>query len=175
MASFLQNLSWRYATKSFLPEKRVTPKNLEKILTAIQLAPTSFGLEPFHIVVVTSPELRKKIEAAAWNQAQIMSCSYLLVFCARTDISPTRIDHYFEIASDNKPEKRVVLARQEEMMRGSMQGMPAEKIADWSARQAYIALGFGLAACAELQIDSCPMEGFSGPEVDKILELPAHI
>ncbi len=29
---------------------------------------------------------------------------------------------------------------------------------DWAARQTYIALGFGIAAAAELQIDASPME-----------------
>ena len=42
----------------------------------------------------------------------------------------------------------------------------------WAQKQCYIALGFGLAACAELGVASCPMEGFSREDFDRVLGLP---
>ena len=75
-------LNWRYATKKMNPGKRVSQEKVERILEAARLAPTSSGLQPFEIVVVTSAEVRTRIKPIAWNQSQITDCSHLLVFAA---------------------------------------------------------------------------------------------
>ncbi|MCF7812588.1 NAD(P)H-dependent oxidoreductase [Candidatus Gracilibacteria bacterium] len=167
--TFLDHLYWRHATKEFDPKKKVSEKNLQKILEAIRLTPTSFGLQPYHVIVITDQKLKEKIRTLSWDQPQVTTCSYLLVFCARTD-SAQRIDQYLEIASEGKSEIREKLVGYEKMMRGSLGKMDFH----WASRQAYIAHGFALAACAELEIDSCPMEGFDPEKLDQLLELPEH-
>lgn len=172
--TFLQHLAWRHATKSFNPTKKVAAADVDKIKEAILMSPTSFGLVPFHIKIVTDQTVKDKVQAIAWNQPQVGTSSHLLVFCARTDWE-NRIKDYFEIASGGSAEAKEKMSGYEQMMRGSLQDRTDHQILDWARNQAYIAHGFALAACAELQIDSCPMEGFDSGALDEILGLQSHM
>ncbi len=172
--SFLAQLNWRHATKSFEPSKKVSDADLAKLKETIVMSPTSFGLEPFHVRIVTDQALKDEIQPVSWNQAQVGTCSHLLVFCARTDVKD-RIETYFQIASGGDAAAREKLKDYEDMMRGFFAEKDDKFIYQWARNQAYIAHGFALAACAELQIDSCPMEGFDPEAVDKILDLPSHL
>ena len=171
--TFLSQLNWRHATKSFDPNKKVSDEDLEKIKDAIQMAPTSFGLQPFHVKIITAPAIRDQIRPVSWDQAQITDSSHLLVFCARTD-AMSRIDGYMEIASGGNPEARGKLEMYENLMKGALEPRSPEELKHWADKQTYIAHGFALAACAELKIDSCPIEGFDPAAVDKILGLPEN-
>ncbi|MBI5414956.1 NAD(P)H-dependent oxidoreductase [Candidatus Peregrinibacteria bacterium] len=175
MDSFLTGLSWRFATKIFDPKKKVSDGDLEKIIDAIRFAPSSFGLQPYHIHVVSDMETRKKLREAAWNQTQITDASHLFVFAARNDTSEKRIDEYFEVASGGDASVLEKLKDYKAYQQGFFKDMPKEKQMTWAQRQAYIALGFAMAACAELKIDSCPMEGFEPEKVNEILGIPSHM
>lgn len=172
--TFLKNLNWRHATKNFDTSKKVSDADLAQLKEAIVMTPTSFGLEPFHVRVVSDQAIKDQIQPVAWDQPQIGACSHLLVFCARTD-AMDRINQYFEIASGGSAEVREKMKGYEDLIRGSLEPRSPEQILDWATRQTYIAHGFALAALAELQIDSCPMEGFDPAAVDKILNLPDHL
>ncbi|MCX6795379.1 MAG: nitroreductase family protein [Candidatus Falkowbacteria bacterium] len=172
--SFTSNLEWRYATKKFDLNKKVSTIDLEKVLEAIRLAPTSYGLQAFHLHVIENTpknlETLRKLKSASWEQAQIDSCSHLLVFSARTDFAKS-IDEYFTLLSGANQEARERLSAYEDLVMGSLPRMNVE----WSKKQTYLALGFALAAAAELQIDSCPMEGFDHEKFHEILGLPENL
>lgn len=172
--SFLTQLDWRFATKSFDPKKKVSESDLALILRAIRMAPTSAGLQPFHVFVITEPGLRAKIKESSRGQAQVTDASHLLIFCVRSDVHE-RISAYMNIAypADTLDEEKRVLI--EERMKKMMGTRSGKDLSEWAARQTYIAMGFGLAACAELGIDSCPMEGFNTAEVDALLDLPPSL
>ncbi len=167
-SSFLNHLEWRHATKAFNKNKPVSDKDLNLILQAIRMAPTSFGLQPFHVEVVKEQSLLEKLFPHAWNQKQVVTCSALLVFVARTNLEK-RITEYVDIASGGNADAKAKMKGYEDMMRSTFNGRSEDDLKTWAQKQAYIAMGFGLAACAELQVDSCPMEGLIGPEFDKIL------
>jgi|CXWL01.1.fsa_nt_gi nitroreductase len=172
--SFLSNLQWRFATKAFDNSKKVTSTDLQKILEAIRFSPSSFGLQPYHIEVISNTELREKLKTHAWHQPQITEASHILVFSARTDIM-TRIDAHMNDLAGGKAEVREQLKDYEGMMTGFAEQRTPEWIKTWAERQAYIALGFALAACAELRIDACPIEGFDPIAFDKELSHPDHL
>lgn len=167
--SFLSNLTWRYATKKFDTSKKVSSEDLEQILEAIRMTPTSFGLQAYHFYVVTHPKLLQKLQSASYNQPQIGTCSHLIVMCARNDLLQAK-DEFFDALSGGNPETRIQLAAYEQMATGFIPNSSPE----WAKKQVYIAQGFMLAACIELQIDSCPMEGFDSKSVTEILKLPAN-
>jgi nitroreductase len=159
--SFTSSLEWRRAVKHFgSGEVDVTP-----IVEAMVNAPSSFGLQPYKIVAVTNKDLKEKLKPVSYNQPQVTECHTLFVLCARTDVEK-RAEEYLE-ATDG------VKRGMKDMLMGFVGYLP-DKTA-WAAKQAYIALGFGLAAAAEYKIASCPMEGFNGTEVAKILELPSNL
>ena len=171
--SFLDNLEWRFATKEFDTDKPISRESLDKVLSAVRYVPSSYGLQPYHIYVIEDLKTRKKIKKNAFLQKQFDTCSYLLIFCAITDKKQLekRVDAYANLFNDDKKLKLKIQATNL-VRKGSIQNKTNEELANWAAKQCYIALGFGLAACAELKIDSCPMEGFSKEAIDKILDLP---
>ena len=168
--SVLENLKWRYATKRMNGQK-VPAEKLEKILEAIQLAPTSFGLQPFTVLVIRDAELRAKISPAIYSQPQITEGSHVLVFAAWTDVSTASVAKFMsEIASQrNVPIES--LEGYGGMINGSVAGKNPEQVLSWTSRQAYIALGFGLVAAATEQVDATPMEGFDPDALDTVLGL----
>lgn len=95
----LEQLHWRYATKKMNPNKTVPQEKVDRILEAVRLAPTSSGLQPFEVFVVTNPEIREKIKAIAWNQAQVTDCSHLLVFAAWDNYTAERINNMFDLVN----------------------------------------------------------------------------
>ncbi len=170
--TFLSGLDWRNAEKNFDPAKKVSDEDLNKILHAVKMAPSSFGLQPYHVYVVADQAVKLKLKEKGFNQQQFEDCSHVLVFCGRDDLVD-RINKYFEMASGGDMEKRKAMEGYENMMKGFAEGKSSNDVIGWAFRQAYIALGFALAACAELKIDSCPMEGFDAKGFDQILSMPA--
>jgi nitroreductase len=81
--SLIEALKWRYATKKMNGEK-VSQDKVDQILAAAHLAPTSSGLQPFKIIVVTNPELKEKIKAVAYGQSQVTDSSHLLILLKKT-------------------------------------------------------------------------------------------
>ncbi len=170
--SIIDSLNWRYATKKFDFSRKVSETDLETILEAIRLTPTSFGMQPYHFYIISNQEIKEKIQSVAWNQAQIGTASHVIVFTARTDL-PTLKEEFFTLLSGGDPDIRAMLKGYEDMVGGFVEGKTDPKdILAWSAKQAYIAQGFALADCADLKIDSCPMEGFDPGAVGTILGLP---
>ena len=169
--SFLENLNWRYATKKFDNTKKVSDENLQKIREAIKMAPTSYGVQMFSVVEVSDTEVRNKLKEASYGQAQITDADKVFVFCARND-GEARIEKMFEsMSGGNEEVRKNALKGYEDMVRSAVLRMDSKDLLNWSAKQAYIALGFAMAAAAELQIDSCPMEGFDPIKAKEVLGL----
>lgn len=168
---FLDKLNWRYATKKMDPSKPVSEENVAKIVDAIRMAPTSSGLQPFHLFVIRNADVREKLKAAAFGQEQLTDGSHLLVFAAYDGYDDARIDAVVDHHADERPGTREML----DGYYGNLKSMylPREDQVNFehAARQAYIALGFALAAAAELGVDSTPMEGFDPAQFDEILGL----
>lgn len=171
--TFLDHLNWRHAEKHFDPDFHLPQEKLDKVLEATRFAPSSYGLQPYHIYVVSSTELKAKLKEAGWHQHQYGDASHIMVFAARTDINE-RIDQYVEVATGGSEEAKANMESYITIMRQSAESMDDPTKLAWAARQTYIALGFALAACAELEIDACPMEGFQSEAFDEILDLPEH-
>lgn len=168
-----EKLNWRYATKAMDPAKIVPRAKLDAILEAINLAPTSSGLQPFEVFVVTNAEIRAKIRDAAWNQAQITDSSYLLVFAAWDNYTAERIDAVINQTHTERGTPMEVLNAYYENLKAMYLPREAEVNYAHAARQAYIALGVGLVAAAFEEVDATPMEGFDPDAVDEILGLRA--
>jgi nitroreductase len=172
MTAVIDKLNWRYATKKFDPARQVDQATLERILEAVRLAPTSSGLQPFEILVVKNPELRAKIRAVGWNQAQITEASHLLVFAAWDNITPQRIDMMFDLTNEVRGFVNEGWEAYRKQLHGIVAARGDQANAEAAARQAYIALGVALVAAAFEGVDATPMEGFDPAAVDQILSLP---
>ena len=170
----LNQLQWRYAAKKLNPAKAVPQDKVERILEAARLAPTSSGLQPFEIIVVTDPAVRARIQPIAWNQAQITDGSHLLVFAAWDTYTAERINTMFDRVNDERGIKNEGWEAYRQTLLKSYPQKDAETNFQHAACQAYIGLGTALIAAAEEEVDSTPMEGFDPAKVDEILKLRAR-
>jgi nitroreductase len=168
--SVINNLKWRYATKQMNGQK-VPAEKLEKILEAIQLAPTSIGLQPFTVLVIGDAEMRAKIAPAIYNQPQITQGSHVLVFAAWKEFPSENVDKYLNQIATVRGIPIESLDGMKKMITGAIAGKTAEQLLNWNSRQAYIALGTGLVAAAEEEVDATPMEGFDPDALDAALGL----
>jgi nitroreductase len=168
--SFIEDLQWRYATKN-MNGQSVSDEQLTNILAATKLAATSYGLQPFKVIVVGDAAIKVQLMAAAYGQTQVGSSSHVLVFAVPTHLTQGDIDAYIHDVVTTRGIPEVALAGFKSQMSGTLLALSAEQQQVWSAKQAYIALGTALAAAAEQRVDSCPMEGFDAAAFDKILGL----
>ncbi len=174
MSVLQQKLQWRYATKKMNPAKAVPAEKVERILEAARLAPTSSGLQPYEIFVVTNPAVREQIKPIAWNQGQITDCSHLLVFAAWDNYTPERINMMFDLVNTERGSSNEGWEAYRQMLLGSYPARDAQTNFEHAARQAYIGLGAALIAAAFEEVDCTPMEGFDPKALDTILGLPAR-
>lgn len=168
--SLIENLNWRYATKKMngvsIPEEK-----LAFIMEAIQLAPSSSGLQPFHVFVISDKELLAKIQPIAMGQSQVVDCSHLLVFAAWENYTLEKIEQVFDYTLSERGLPPNTMDDYKKGIWGMYSQLPEEWHAHHAAKQAYIALGFGLVAAAEQKIDATPMEGFDPNALDQLLNL----
>jgi nitroreductase/dihydropteridine reductase len=166
----LEILKWRYATKAMNGEK-VAEEKVNRILEAARLAPTSSGLQPFEIIVVTSDEVKAKIKPVAWNQSVVTECSHLLVFAAWDNYTVERINYMFDLTNDIRGFKNEGWENYRQQLLNLYPKKDAEENFNHAARQAYIAFAEALTAAAFEKVDTTPMEGFDANAVDEILGL----
>lgn len=167
----IDKLNWRYATKKMDPAKAVSEDKVDRIIEAARLAPTSSGLQPFEIIVVTNPDVRAKIQEIAWNQAQITDGSHLLVFAAWDNYTPERINHMFDLTNEERGFKNEGWEKYRQSLLDSYPKRDPEVNFEHAARQAYIGFGMAVAQAAFEGVDATPMEGFDPAKLDEILGL----
>ena len=168
----IKKLDWRYATKR-MSGVEVSKDKLDAILEAIRLAPSSFGLTPYTVLVVKDADLRKKTQAAAYMQPQLVEGSHLLVFAAWDDITEKQVDDFMALIAATRGVPLSSLADYKKAIWGNVSSRSRTDRVAWSARQAYIALGVGLTAAALQGVDATPMEGFDPAKMDEALGLKA--
>ncbi|UJH91135.1 NAD(P)H-dependent oxidoreductase [Antarcticibacterium sp. 1MA-6-2] len=171
MNNYIDALNWRYATKIFDKNKKVSPGDLEKLMAGIQLSASSYGLQPYEVFIIEDEEIREKLKSVAWNQTQITDASHLIVFASYTEISEKHIEAYLQTISKARNVSMEELAGFRTMLQNTILQQSKEAQAIWTAKQAYIALGNLLSAAANMKIDTCPMEGFNAEEFDNLLNL----
>lgn len=172
--AIVKALNWRYAVRSFDTTKKISEQDLETILEAGRLAPSSFGLQPWKFAIVENPEKRARIQAAAWDQAQVTQASHLLVVLAKTDMDAAYIEQYVKDVATTRGIPMEALKGYHDMMNGAILPRSLERKMEWMAHQAYIPVGMMLETAALLNIDAAPMEGFTPEEVNKILDIPGY-
>ena len=167
--NLIEALKWRYATKR-MNGQPVAAEKVETILESIRLTPTSLGLQPFKVIVVSDKALREEIYEKACQQPQVVEGSHLLVFAVRTHVTQAEVDEYIHRVATERNIPVEKLEGYKEMI-ASIQQLPEDRFLQWTARQAYIALGISLTAAATEKVDATPIEGFTPVHMDEILGL----
>ena len=171
MSDFITNQNWRYATKKFDAAKKISTQNLNILKEAIRLSSSSYGLQPYKVIIIENPELKAQLLPAAYGQSQVVDASHLIVFANETNVDDETINRYINRISETRGMPAESLAGFGNYMKGGINSMPEDVKNIWAAKQTYLALGNLLNAAAELKIDVTPMEGFVPSKVNEILGL----
>jgi nitroreductase len=171
-STLLDALQWRYATKVFDSAKTISEADWKALEASLILTPTSYGLQPYRFTVVTDLELKAKLRPVSWGQSQVTDASHLVVFTAQQDMTEADIDRWIQRIVDVRGVDPSSLKGYRDLMVANLvKGPQHARIADWAARQAYIAFGQLMTGAALLGIDACPLEGLDPAAYDAILGL----
>lgn len=169
----LDSLQWRYATKRYNSEVKLSDEVVLKIVETARMAPTSSGLQPFEMILIKNQALKEKLVPVAMNQVQVKECSHLLVFAAWDTYTEARIDAVFANMETTREMEEGSMTDYKNSIKANFGKMTADQQFQHAARQAYIAFGLAIGAAAELKVDSSPMEGFHNDQMDEALGLTA--
>lgn len=169
-AQLLEIFHRRHACHAFDPARSVPRDDLDFILEAGRLSPSSFGLEQWRFVVLAKPEDKTRLQAACFDQPQVGSASHDVVILAKiADLQP------------DSPYVQRLLAREYpgEQLAGALANYrgfhAATDVTAWSVTQCHIAAANMMTAAAAIGIDSCAIGGFNPEEVARLLDLePGH-
>jgi nitroreductase len=172
--SLLDGLHWRYAAKHFDAQKTISSETWKQLEESLVLTPSSYGLQPWKFLVITDAALKAKLLPHAWKQKQVVDCSHFVVFASKTTLDSEYIDSHIQRSAELRgvPVESMKFFR-DMVVKDLVHDARSGVVEEWAARQAYIALGQFMLACALLHVDACPMEGFVPAEFDKILGLTA--
>ena len=176
--SLIDSLNWRYATTKFDSSKPISDQDIVKLKEIVKLSPSSWGFQFYKIFVITDSELKQKLLPAAYNQDQIVDCSHLFIFCSYNSVNEEDINQmivqFHNTRSNDDSYNKESIDNYGDGAKKSILKMEPNRQAEWLKKQCYIALGQLMVGCADMRIDSCPMEGFKSDEVDLILDLKAQ-
>lgn len=171
MNNFNENANWRYATKKFDATKKIKAEDLEFLKESIQLSASSYGLQPYKVLIIENPEIRAKLQPASWGQTQIVDAAYVIVFANELNVGNDQIDAYVKNIAETRGITIDNIKPYGDFMKSAITNMPEDAKNIWTAKQTYLALGNLLNAAAELKIDVTPMEGFLPEQYNEILGL----
>jgi nitroreductase len=167
-------LHWRYATKRYDSSRKISEQDLTTLLESIRLSPSSYGLQPFKVILIENPDIREQLKAHSWNQTQTTEASHFLVFAASKLLPDSEIDSHIERTAKTRQKAVSELQGYGDFVKSKVHLLSSDEIANWNAKQAYIAMGFLLFQAALLEIDATPMEGLDPTAYDAILNLSDH-
>ena len=171
MNKFIKDANWRYATKKFDASKKIVAEDLEILKEAIRLSASSYGLQPYKVLIIENPEIRAKLQPVAWGQSQVVDASQLVVFANMTNFGDNEIDAFIKNFTEIRGITVESVQGYADFMKSKISTLPEEQRNIWTSKQTYIALTNLMNAAAELNIDVTPMEGFEAEEFNQILGL----
>lgn len=175
MEFILQQLNWRYATQQYDASRIISPENIETLKEAVRLTPTSYGLQPYKVLLVQSPEIRAALRKYSYNQSQITEASHLMVFASRTLVEQDEVDAYIRLIASTRNQSEESLTGFGNHIKQTLASLNHQEQLVWNEKQVYIALGQLLTTAALLQIDATPMEGFQKTGYSSVLQLDGYV
>ncbi len=180
--NIIDSLKWRYATKKFDPDKKVSDTDIATLKEAVRLTPSSYGFQLYKVIVVTDQKIKDKLYKESYYQSQIRDCSHLFVFCSYKTVDSKHIDEFIDLMEQGRQQdhERAYIDKMKSKAKIMLYGTIAKadigrrdksEALHWMQKQCYLAISQLMVACADMRIDSCPFEGFSTEAYDKILDL----
>lgn len=170
----IKRLNWRYATKKFDNTKKLSKEQLQTLIQAFNLTPTSYGVQTMKLVVISDDLIKNKMVDLCYNQEQVAGASHVLAICIQDEVNESDVDAYFDKVVKIRKTPELILSKYRKELKDFIRSKTKKELDIWRINQAYIALGNLMTVCAVEEIDCCPMEGFIPQEIDKLLDLKKH-
>ncbi len=159
--TFLESTQWRYATKQYDSSKLLKESDIKDLAKILRLCPSSINSQPWKFTFVEDPKLKAQLAAQSfYNEERINQAPLLIVFSVADNLEQfekSNIDTLHEGVKGYYYDHKEAIGE--------------EQVKVWMAKQVYIALGFCMAACAQMQLDSTPMEGIVAQAYREILDM----
>ncbi len=168
-------VNWRYSTKEFDPAKKISEEDFDQIRALLQMSASSTNIQPWHFVIAHTEEGKKRIAKGTqgffqFNEAKVLNASHVVLFCAKTDIDESYMQHLLE------QEDKDGRYPNEEIKQGMHGGRKTfadihrydlKDFPHWLEKQVYLNVGGLLLGAAALGIDALPMEGIDLKALDE--------
>jgi nitroreductase len=170
-SEYLSDLSqFRYATKKFDPNKKISQEDWQVLQESLRLSPSSYGLQPWKFIIITNDNLKKELRPVSWNQSQVQDCSHLVVFACLKKVTESYVDKFLNLTATTRSLEVSKLATYKEyILKDIVNGPRSKEVQHWAQKQAYIAFGNLMTTAAILHIDACPLEGIEPRKYDSII------
>ncbi len=172
--TFLNNLLWREATKKFDINKKINIEDYQKIKDSIRFAPTAKGLQPFKVLDIKNKELLKMIKTDEINKERFLTADKVLLFCGIDNLHKL-VKKMFDKKSNYDDNLRIKFEKAENSIIEILNTFDNNEKIAWVSSNTHVALGFALAACSELNIDSCPISIFEKESVKNTFNLDENL
>ncbi|USH01425.1 nitroreductase family protein [Grimontia kaedaensis] len=166
----LEALNWRYAVNQF-SEQALSQEAIDGLIESVRLAPSSYGVQPFKLLVIENPALKQACLAHSYGQQKVADNSHLLVLAHKTSLNEADIEDFIEQLAANQSRPASDLRAYQDQIASSLLGLSQPQQAAWAAQQCFIALGTLVSHAAVEQIDACPMTGFDSAGLNEVLGL----
>lgn len=169
----IESLNWRYAVKRFSAQQ-LPESVLQALIEATRLSASSYGVQPYQLLVIESASIREKLVEYSYGQDKVLHSSHLLVFAIPEDVGDTAVDRYindYSVATDQPVSELLGYA---DHIKSVLAAKSKTQRQQWAHQQVHIALGNLLTCAALMEVDTCPMGGFDKDGYDSVLKLTAR-
>lgn len=158
--SFLDISKNRYSTKQYNSREKISEDTVQQLKEILRLSPSSINSQPWKFTIIADTKIKSELAAVSYhNLEKIKQASHLVVFNVIDNVEKFETENLQEL-----PEGAINYYHQ------LVKPLGDAGIKNWMQHQVYLSLGFFLAACASMGIDSTPMEGIEPAAYDRVLQ-----
>lgn len=168
--SLAQAIRERRATASF-DGKPIPASDLRQIIDAGLHAPSGYNMQPWRFVVVQSPEQKRRLRAASYNQAKVEEASAVIVACGDRDGWRKDLDEMLRMGRAGGMSESYA-AQAARAVPDYLSSFNEDQMTGWLNKMVMLAFTSMMLMAEVMGYDTAPMEGFEQKPVCEVLKLP---
>ncbi|MBF0659170.1 oxygen-insensitive NAD(P)H nitroreductase [Psychrobacter sp. NZS113] len=179
MKNITEAMNWRYSTKEFDTNKKISAEDFQSLKDILRLSPSSTNIQPWHFVIADDEAGKARIAKGTdgmyeFNTAKVKDASHVIVFCSRVYADDEFLN---EILDKEEADGRFAEPKFKEQMHQvrkmflDIRRYEQKDEPHWLIEQLYLNMGALLLGAATLGIDAVPMEGADLKALDEEFDL----
>lgn len=179
MKNITEAMNWRYSTKEFDANKKISAADFQSLKDILRLSPSSTNIQPWHFVIADDEAGKARIAQGTqgmfdFNTAKVKDASHVIIFCSRIYADD---EFLHEVLDKEDADGRFAEPKFKEQMHQvrkmflDIRRYEQKDEPHWLVEQVYLNMGALLLGAATLGIDAVPMEGADLKALDEEFEL----